>query len=376
MNKVKVVILGSGQIGTAVHALISRKNRTRATAMTLAHTLNDTASVFNGVEVEVWDSRLTRITSMAIDFSTGSSNSIAVALRAAGATHVVNALPFSFNEKVAQAAVWAGCNYIDFTEDDVMADKVQQLYAGTSLTCAVKCGLAPGFINYLGHSLVSKIDHPEKLLIAVGALPKNVCYTEGDAASNYALSWSVDGLVNEYIRPCSVRIDGVEQQVDPLLGLQNVLLNGVKYEAAFTSGGIGSLIKELPHVPNVFYKTLRYPGHYAYVEDAVMRHRGNHDAIKQEFLQVFPFCTDDIIVVYGECIGKSASSQLRKESFAAKFTGVEGLSAIQSTTAGGGVAILELMLKNKISGIINHADISLSTFSSTETYGQTYSLAH
>jgi saccharopine dehydrogenase-like NADP-dependent oxidoreductase len=226
----------------------------------------------------------------------------------------------------------------------------------------------------LGHSLASKIEHPEKLLIAVGALPKNVCYAPTDGAGNYALSWSVDGLVNEYIRPCSVRLDGVEQQVDALLGLQHVLLNGVKYEAAFTSGGIGSLIKELPHVPNVYYKTLRYPGHYEYVQEVVARHGRDHAAIKQEFLQVFPFCTDDIIVVYGECTGKSASSQLRKESFAAKFTGVEGLSAIQSTTAGGGVAILELMLKNKLSGIVNHADIPLSAFTSTETYRQTYSL--
>lgn len=380
MNRVKVIILGSGQIGSAVHALISRKNRTRATATILAHTFMDGPSVLNGVDVEIWDSRLTPISSMVIDFSTVSANSIATALRAAGATHVVNALPSSLNEKVAQGAVWAGCHYIDFTEDASAAEAVRQLYSHTKLSCAPSCGLAPGFVNYLGHSLSSKIEHPEKLMICAGALPKNVCYSHGggalSAAGNYALSYSVDGLVNRYIKPCKVRIQGIERPATSLLALDHVLLNGVEYEAAFTSGGVGSLIEDLPHIPNIYFKTLRYPGHYAYVLDVVNRHDGDHESIKKEFLQVFPFCTDDIIVVYGECTGTSSSSQLRKETFAAKFYGAQGLSAVQSTTAGAGVAVLELMLKNKLSGIVNHADVSLSEFMNTEIYSQTYLIAH
>jgi len=380
MNRAKVIILGCGQIGTAVHTLISRKNRTRATATILAHTLAEGPSIFNGVDVEVWDSRLTPISSMAINFSTGSTNNIATALRAAGATHVINALPSSLNEKVALAAVWAGCHYIDFTEDDLMAEAVRRLYAGTRLTCASQCGLAPGFINYVGHRLASKIEHPEKLMICTGALPKNVSYSDHcsslTAVDNYALSYSVDGLVTRYTQPCKVRTRGVEQNVTPLLGLEYVLLNGVKYEAAFTSGGVGSLIADLAHIPTVYYKTLRYPGHYAYVLDAVNRHDGDHESIKKEFLEVFPFCTDDIIVVYGECVGKSSSSQLRRETFAAKFSGTQGLSAVQSTTAGAGVAVLELMLKNRLSGTVSHADVPLSEFMNTETYSQTYLISH
>jgi saccharopine dehydrogenase-like NADP-dependent oxidoreductase len=374
-----VIILGAGQIGQAVFSVIHKQCRApQPSPQTLADILGGSSyyagdRTFVGTTVQLWDMVERPNVSLTIDFTASSVDAISVSLIAEGATHVINALPFTFNSKVAQAAFNAGCNYIDFTEDDVMAEAVQAIYAkNPSLTCAVKCGLAPGFINYLGHDLVKKIDNPEKLLICVGALPRNVSFADGEEALNYNLSWSIDGLVNEYLQPCNVRMDGVECQVPALSGLQNVIIEGARYEAAFTSGGIGSLVKELSNVPNVYYKTLRYPGHYAYVKDAVARHSAKFEQIKQEFTEVFPFNKDDMIVVYAECEGRMSDQSLRKETFSAIYKSANGLSAIQSTTSGGGVAILELMLKNKISGIVNHADIPFGLFANTETYQQTY----
>jgi saccharopine dehydrogenase-like NADP-dependent oxidoreductase len=299
------------------------------------------------------------------------------------ATHVMVAMPFMYNDKIALAAAKARCHYIDFTEDDLMADKVQAIYQvfnanGANLTCAVKCGLAPGFINYLGHSLVKDITGENyggggkctDLMISVGALPRNV---NGRGPDLYNLSWSVDGLVNEYIRPCRVRMMGEEKEIEPLLGLEPVIADGVEYEAAFTSGGIGSLVKELKKVQNVAYKTLRYPTHYDYVREAVARNHKDFDKIKAEFLKVFPFNTDDVIVVYAEAKGVNANNTYSRRSYSAHFVGVDGLSAIQSTTAGGGVAVLELMLKGQISGIVNHADITLDKMlASTQTFQAAY----
>lgn len=361
--KTKIIIFGHGQIGTACGSFI--------------YDLFYEEDGPNYQErCEIWDKFSKE---HPIDIDTMSITDIYDKLKASNATHVIVAMPFMYNEKIATAAMQAGCHYIDFTEDDVMADKVQAIYRNTDLTCAVKCGLAPGFINYLGHSLVKDITGEDygfngkcaELMISVGALPRNV--NGRNPEDLYNLSWSVDGLVNEYIRPCRVRWNGSEIEVDPLTGLETVIADGVQYEAACTSGGIGSLVKELKNVPKVMYKTLRYPTHYDYVRDAVNRNNKDFGKIKAEFLKIFPFNTDDVIVVYAEAKGVNANNTYVRRSYSAHFVGVNGLSAIQSTTAGGGVAVLELMLDGKISGIVNHADIPLDKMlASTKTFQAAY----
>jgi saccharopine dehydrogenase-like NADP-dependent oxidoreductase len=364
-SSTKIVIFGHGQIGTAcgkfIYDLFYNKLGPAATDV-----------------YEIWD-KAAPAGVHRVDIDQLSVMEIAGLLVAVKATHVIVAMPFQYNEKIAQAACHAECHYIDFTEDDLMADKVQAIYKDSGLTCAVKCGLAPGFINYLGHSLVRDIvgEVPagaagtcSDLMISVGALPRNV--NGSNPRDWYNLSWSVDGLVNEYIRPCRVRIRGQEIEIPALTGKERVLADGNKYEARYTSGGVGSLVKELKHVQNVAYKTLRYPGHYDYVVDAVNRHRSDFSGIKSEFLRTFPFNPDDVIVVYAEAKGVDANNTYIRRSYSSHFVGVDGLSAIQSTTAGSGVAVLELMLDQQIFGIINHADISLEMISQTFTFKSSY----
>jgi saccharopine dehydrogenase-like NADP-dependent oxidoreductase len=374
-----IVILGGGQIGRAAAQILSKycwAGKRTESVKTLADTLPSSTFIqdnaFFDSTVQCWDKLDGPGISELIDFRSVDGSIITDQLREVGATHVINALPFFLNEKVAIAAAKAGCHYIDFTEDDEMAEKVQGIYSATNLTCAVKCGLAPGFINYLGHSLASKIQWPERLMIAVGALPRHVNFKDSDPGASYNLSWSVDGLVNEYIRPCTVRIKGTECKIPPLTGLEKVIIDGAEYEAAYTSGGIGSMVKELKHVPNVYYKTLRYPGHYKYVADAIERHQGKFDGIKREFISKFPYNSNDIIIVYAECVGTQSNGTLKRETFSQTFIGMNGLSAIQSTTAGGAICVLELILKSRISGLINHKDIPFGAFLNTETYKSTY----
>jgi saccharopine dehydrogenase-like NADP-dependent oxidoreductase len=253
-----------------------------------------------------------------------------------------------------------------------MADKVQKIYEGTGLSCAVKCGLAPGFINYVGYDLVGKIDTPDSLLISVGALPKTASYDRAHPEHSYNLTWSVDGLVNEYIRPCRVRKDGVEMEIPALGGLVKVILDGTEYEAAYTSGGVGSLVRDLTHVPNVHYMTLRYPGHYKYVRAVVQDNLGNFDKIKKIFSKTFPQTDEDVIVVYANALGKDKDGNPVRRSYSNKFYGVDGLTGIQSTTAGSGVAMLELMIEEKVAGIVDHTDIALSTFTDTDAFRKYY----
>lgn len=370
MQNTRVAILGAGQIGRAVYKILS--------GLTLLREDNE-AMPFSNVDAFVIDASQDSIQSLVygshivVDLTLSSVEDITQILKDQKVTHVINALPFNLNEKAATAAVAANCSYIDFTEDDVMADKVQKLFTGSTLNCAVKCGLAPGFINYIGYDLVSKMDTPDSLLISVGALPRNVSYDMSHPENSYNLTWSVDGLVNEYIRPCRIRRDGELKEVPALGSIMKVVLDGIEYEAAHTSGGVGNLARDLINVPNVAYMTLRYPGHYRYVREVVQESHGKFDKIKKIFKQKFPFTDDDVIIVYANATGKDKAGNSVRRSYANKFYGVDGMTGIQSTTASAGVAVLELMLGGKVSGIVNQTDVSLADFTNTHAFKAFYS---
>jgi saccharopine dehydrogenase-like NADP-dependent oxidoreductase len=75
----------------------------------------------------------------------------------------------------------------------------------------------------------------------------------------YNLTWSVDGLINEYCHPCEALRDGERVMVDPW-PTSNTFAGRVEYEAFNTSGGLGSLCETLAgKVRNLDYKSVRYP---------------------------------------------------------------------------------------------------------------------
>ena len=371
MKNAKVAILGAGQIGRALYKILTDLSILSARS---GHRM----ILYSDIDAFVIDSSRENIEKLVygdhilLDLQTSTVQEISQILIDQKITHVINALPFSLNEKIAIASIAANCSYIDFTEDDVMADRVQKLFQDTNLNCAVKCGLAPGFINYIGYNLVGKIDTPDSLMISVGALPRNVSYDINHPEHSYNLTWSVDGLVNEYTRPCRIRRDGQLMEVPALSNLIKVILDGAEFEASYTSGGIGNLARDLVNVPNVSYMTLRYPGHFSYVKEAIKESNNNFIKLRYTFLEKFPFIDDDMIIAYATVTGKDKNGIFTRRSYSNRFYGVDGLTGIQATTAGSGIAILELMLQGKLQGIVNHNEVSLADFTSTIAFGKYY----
>lgn len=355
-----IVVFGAGQIGKAVHKIIKDIYNFEGVLSILVDS--------NTENLELTDP----VNNVLLNLNDATHDEIVKLLKDKKAECVINALPFILNEKIALAALDANCSYIDFTEDDVMADKVQKIYKDSNLVCAVKCGLAPGFINYVGYKLVEKIETPRSLMISVGALPRTASYDKAHPEHSYNLTWSVDGLVNEYIRPCRIKKSGEVIEVPALRELVTVVLDGIEYEAAHTSGGIGSLIHDLGNVPNIAYMTLRYPGHYRYVRSIVQDNLGNFDKIKKIFSDTFPYTDEDVIVVYANALGKNENGQPVRRSYYNKFYGVNGLTGIQSTTAGSGVAILELIISGKMNKIVNHSAVALADFIDTRAFKKYY----
>ncbi len=120
-----------------------------------------------------------------------------------------------------------------------------------------QCGLAPGLIGIAAHELANRFTEIRDVKMRVGALPEFPTN-----ALKYNLTWSVDGLINEYCQPCEAIRDNRTQWVQPLEGLEHFSLDGIEYEAFNTSGGLGTLCETLSgRVESLDYKSVRYPGH-------------------------------------------------------------------------------------------------------------------
>ena len=172
---------------------------------------------------------------------------------------VISALSFAFNPLVAQVALETGTSYFDLTEDVATTQAVRKISAQASKgqIFMPQCGLAPGFISIVANHLTQSFDQLDSVRMRVGALPQ---FPTG--ALKYNLTWSTDGLINEYCNPCEAIHENQRIDVLPLEGLEHFSLDGVRYEAFNTSGGLGTLCETLDgKVRQLNYKTIRYIGH-------------------------------------------------------------------------------------------------------------------
>jgi len=170
---------------------------------------------------------------------------------------ILSAAPYSITSHIARAAKEAGVHYLDLTEDVATTRLVKTLAADASSAFIPQCGLAPGFISIVAYDMARQFDSLDCVRLRVGALPQ---YPSN--ALNYNLTWSTDGVINEYLRPCEAIVDGTLREVPPLEELEEFSIDGVRYEAFNTSGGLGTLCETLGgKVRALNYRTVRYPGH-------------------------------------------------------------------------------------------------------------------
>ncbi|KAF1025558.1 MAG: Lysine 6-dehydrogenase [Burkholderia plantarii] len=266
---------------------------------------------------------------------------------------------------VAAAARDAGVHYFDLTEDVRATDAIRALASDAPTVLMPQCGLAPGFIGIAAHALVSGFDEVRDVKMRVGALPE---YPTN--ALKYNLTWSVDGLINEYCQPCEAIRDGRRQWVQPLEGLEHFSLDGVEYEAFNTSGGLGTLCETLAgSVGTLDYKSVRYPGHRDLMQFLLddLRLASDRDVLKTMLRRAVPSTTQDVVLVFVTVTGVKRG-QLVQDVFTRKiFAGRVGampMSAIQITTAGAVCAVLDLFREGALPrhGFVRQEQVPLAAF--------------
>jgi len=343
----KAAVVGAGKIGSTIASLLAGSGDYDVLV------IDRSAEALAGVDARA------RTTAMAID----DPEKLAAAL--AGAFAVVNAAPYHLTTVVAQAAKAAGAHYLDLTEDVAASRVVRDLAKDSDTAFIPQCGLAPGFITIAAWDLCKHFEELHDVRLRVGALPR---YPSN--ALNYNLTWSTDGVINEYCEPCEAIVEGKLREVPALEECEEFSLDGVTYEAFNTSGGLGTLCQTLEgKVRNLNYRTIRYPGHAAIMKallnDLGLRNR--RPLLKDILENAVPATLQDVVIVFVTVSGLK-DGRLMQETYVNKVfaqpVGGEMKSAIQITTAGAVCAVLDMLADGKLpqTGFIRQEDIPLADF--------------
>jgi saccharopine dehydrogenase-like NADP-dependent oxidoreductase len=355
-----VFIIGAGHIGSTIATLLSATSDYRITVADQAAAQLAALPAQERVEHKVLD-----VTD-------------AQALREllAGKFAVLSAAPYHLTYHVAEAAKAAGAHYLDLTEDVATTRKVKALAIGSRKAFVPQCGLAPGFISIVAADLAAGFDELHDVRLRVGALPK---YPSN--ALNYNLTWSTDGVINEYCEPCEAIVDGLVRQTRALEECEAFSLDGVAYEAFNTSGGLGTLCETLEgKVRNLNYRTIRYPGHAAIMKALLndLRLRDRRDLLKDILENSVPATLQDVVIVFVTVSGLK-DGHLVQETYANKIyareMGGRMVSAIQITTASGICAVLDMLASGALRarGFVRQEEIALVDFLANR-FGSTYAV--
>jgi saccharopine dehydrogenase-like NADP-dependent oxidoreductase len=291
-----------------------------------------------------------------------------------GCDTVISALPYFLNSRVAEAARDCGLHYFDLTEDVETTRNVREIAKGADTVFMPQCGLAPGFVSVVAYDVARRFETLETVRLRVGALPQFP--TNG---LNYNLTWSTDGLINEYCNPCEAIHEGKPIEVLALQGIEQFSLDGVTYEAFNTSGGLGTLCETLSgKAREVNYKTVRYPGHCERMKLLVNDLKlGERRALFKDVLETaIPMTLQDVVLIFATVTGKKAG-RLTQESYASKVYSrdINGSkwSAIQITTAAGVCAMVDLLRENGLpaKGFVHQEEVPLDRFLANR-FGQYY----
>jgi saccharopine dehydrogenase-like NADP-dependent oxidoreductase len=347
----KVLVLGAGKIGSLISGLLAESGDYEV------HVADVNEIVARSV-VSAHDLDKLR----AFGFDAGNAEALAAHLRAHPVEAVVSSLPYYCNVAVAEAARAAGIHYFDLTEDVAVTRGVRRIAEAADTAFVPQCGLAPGFISIAANALIGHFDELRSVKLRVGALPQHP-----NNVLKYSLTWSTEGLINEYGNPCESIANGRATEAAPLEGLEEIEIDGTLYEAFNTSGGLGSLGETYgQRAESMDYKTIRYPGHCAQMRLLMNDLKLNQDraTLKRILENAVPQTLQDVVIVYVAVTGRQ-SGELREENYVSKIYPqmIAGRlwSAIQVTTAAGVTAVVDLALKTpgRYRGFVRQEDFSL-----------------
>lgn len=303
----------------------------------------------------------------------------------AGADLLLDCLPGSEAPRMAELARRTGLHYANLTEHVKETGEIRTLAEDAATSFVLQTGLAPGVIDVLGHGLFQEfcrrhgVERCDVLGLRVGGLPVNAM-----APHFYAFTWSPIGVATEYLESSHVLEHGEFRMRRALEGVQTLILDGVRYEEAFTSGGVADLPTALSgRVGSLSYKTLRYPGHFDWVQRLVETLPEDGDRPREllrRMREAVPEEAEDVVVLYAFVQGRDATGILRRmdtfRRIEPRTVGGHRLSAIQLTTAAGLAESARMLMDGKLpAGVVLQSRLDPFDFLSGPFVGPVYDCA-
>jgi saccharopine dehydrogenase-like NADP-dependent oxidoreductase len=284
---------------------------------------------------------------------------------------ILDCLPGSQAPKMADFAKNFGMHYANLTEYVAETEKIMALASDAKTGFVLQTGLAPGYIDLLAHGLFQEfcndfdVHKVDKLEFKVGALTIHAV-----APHYYGFTWSPVGVATEYLKDAIVLRDYKKTTLAALSERASIIIDGKAYDEDLTSGGAADLPDALSgKVRSLDYKTLRHPGHYAWVQEQLPELGNPINAIKdlqKKMEAVIPHIEDDQIVLYAAVEGKDATGILRRREITKRIlpqkVGNHELRAIQTTTAAPLAQAAQLLLENFYSGVLLQSQIDPKRF--------------
>jgi len=287
------------------------------------------------------------------------------------ANAILDCLPGKLAPRIAQYAKDFNLHYANLTEYVAETNQIIDLAKDATTGFILQTGLAPGYINILAHYLFQEfcathqVNEVEELAFKVGALTEHAT-----APHYYGFTWSPVGVATEYLKDAIAIRDYKKVTLPSLSARKTIRIDGIDYEEDLTSGGAADLPDALVgKVKTLDYKTLRHPGHYAWVANQLKDQYPLKNAVRylQEVMaKAIPHVENDQIILYASVLGKDHQGVLRKRDLAKTIhpmkVGKHTLRAIQTTTAAPLIEAILWSIQHKVKGVILQSQLAPKTF--------------
>ncbi|MBK9107545.1 MAG: saccharopine dehydrogenase NADP-binding domain-containing protein [Saprospiraceae bacterium] len=284
---------------------------------------------------------------------------------------LLDCLPGSEAPRMARMARKYDLHYVNLTEYVSETNEILEIAKDANTGFILQSGLAPGYVDVLANHLYKEFvqeygdSEVENIAMKVGALPK---MTTGP--HYYGFTWSPIGVATEYVKDAIVIRNGIKTTCPSLSETSTLVIDGIKFEDDFTSGGAADLPDYfLGKVKSLDYKTIRYPGHFNWVRNQlhdIQEGVAKENQLLKKMTDQIPFSEDDMIVLYVSVKGKDRSGILRIKERSLKiepsFVGSHKLKAIQTATAAPMLEAARMLLSNKYKGPILQSQIDTKAF--------------
>ena len=279
--------------------------------------------------------------------------------------------PGSQAPRMARFAVDFKMHYANLTEYVAETDAIISLAKDAETGFVLQTGLAPGYINVLALKLYREFvqkhenEKVERVGMKVGALTAHA-----HAPHFYGFTWSPIGVATEYVKNSRV-IRGYEITERPALSARETIVIGARtYEADLTSGGAADLPEYFEgKARSLDYKTLRYPGHYDWVESVEKKLPKDEHLpanLEKVMLENIPSVEDDLVLVHASVDGFDSQGRRRmiEKAFFVEPLSLNGkhLRAIQTTTSAPLCESAMMLLTGEHKGIVLQSAIDPEKF--------------